>query len=251
MVGALATYARVSDPSAAMIPVAALLVLALAVARIRWADAAPRAGVRVSRERVLAPRRGASGCSSEGRRGAEGLRRRGHRRASEAPVPPRVEAHSPHRRLPLEPRRRPEGQHAPPAFLADQPLLKPFLPPIATTRYRLTHFLSYKFPRWYSYALYDLPGRPVLVALVQAKVLRRLLVRLGALDQDRVERRGQRLIVAHVRPADRCGGARSSSAGRARRGWALSSPTADPARARSSGVASLRAGVRSPGPTLR
>ena len=36
MIGALGTHIRVGDPSAAMIPAAVLLVLALAVARLRW-----------------------------------------------------------------------------------------------------------------------------------------------------------------------------------------------------------------------
>lgn len=39
MVGALAAHVRVGDPLAAMIPAAVLLVLALAVARIRWESA--------------------------------------------------------------------------------------------------------------------------------------------------------------------------------------------------------------------
>jgi len=39
MVGALVAHVRVGDPLAAMIPAAVLLVLALAVARIRWTGA--------------------------------------------------------------------------------------------------------------------------------------------------------------------------------------------------------------------
>ena len=46
MVGALGAHVRAGDPLAAMIPAAVLLVLALAVARLRWAGAEASNGQR-------------------------------------------------------------------------------------------------------------------------------------------------------------------------------------------------------------